>query len=848
MAKQMVTLTIDNQQVTVPAGTLVVDAAKKAGIDIPVFCYHPKLEPVGMCRMCLVEIGRPMIDRATRKPILDAEGKPKIQFGRKLETSCTTPVSEGMVVRLASPQVEEAHKDVIEFLLTSHPLDCPICDKGGECPLQNLTMEYGVGESRFIFDEKMHLAKHVPLGDLIFLDQERCIQCSRCIRFQRDVAGDPVIHFHERGRATEIVTNSEPGFDSYWSGNTTDICPVGALTTADFRFGARAWELKATASICSQCAVGCNLTFNVRREAKAGGKIVIKRVMPRQNEEVNEIWICDKGRFTAHHYTESTDRLTQPLVRKDGELVPTTWEKALDLVARRFQTSLDSFITLASGRLSNEDLFNLRQLTDKLDGQSLLDTYMAGGDLMAEFGVAAGTNFTDFGPGDAIMVVASDLEEEAPIWYLQAKQAAERGVTLIVLNQRPTKIARYATHNLTCAFGQEAASLLAMANAIGSSKTSRLPDWIEEFPADEALRAAAQAFAEAQNGVIIYGQQGVGLQVSRDVAQAAANLLFLTDHLGRPKNGLLAAWQRVNDQGAWDMGFRPTEDLKTSLSQASAAYIVATDPVGDQPVLAEALQHAGFVVVQELFLTETAKLADVVLPAQAYTERDGTYTSAARRVQRFYPATLSLGETQPDFAITAQIADRMNIKMEGSLAGRVFQQIAKNVVAYENLTYRKLAETKPQWPIVGRGDLYYGGTSYENSQGMGVALKPASQVRKLFRVTWERPQAKWPQMEDTLVAVPLTRLYDRGTTVTPAKVLTPRLTPPHVGLNPEDAARLGVSDGGLVVVSLNGVTGEVHAHVSERIPTGIVFVPRSLGLPIDAPSPVGVRLAEKALA
>ncbi|RMF50808.1 MAG: NADH dehydrogenase (quinone) subunit G [Anaerolineae bacterium] len=837
----MVTVTIDGQQVKVPAGTLVVDAAKMVGIDIPVFCYHPKMEPVGMCRMCLVEVGRPMRDRATGEPVLNADGSPKIQFGPRLETSCTTPVSDGMVVRFASEKATAARKDIIEFLLTSHPLDCPICDKGGECPLQNLTMAHGVGESRFLFDEKMHLEKNVPLGDLIFLDRERCIQCARCIRFQRDIAGDPVIHFHERGRATEIVTVSDPGFDSYWSGNTTDICPVGALTTADFRFGARPWELKATASICSQCAVGCNLTFNVRREAKSGGRIAIKRVMPRQNEEVNEIWICDKGRFAAYHYTESKERLTQPLVRKNGELLPASWEEALDLVASRFETSLDAFVTLVGGRLSNEDLFNLRLLNEKLGGERLLDTHMAGGDLMAEFGVAAGTNFSDFGPGDAILVVASDLEEEAPLWYLRVKQAAERGATLIVANPRPTKIARYAHHELRYAYGQEAATVLAMVNAIGSQKT-RLPAWIADFSGDEALQAAAQAFAQAENAVVIYGQEGLGLEGSRDLAQACAGLLFITDHLGRPKNGLLAAWQRVNDQGAWDMGFRPAGDLKTTLSQAQAAYIVAADPVGDQPALAEALEHAGFVVVQDLFLTETAKMADVVLPAQAYVERDGTYTSAERRVQRFYPAVPALAETRPDFAITAQIAGRMNIKMEERIAGLVFSQIAREVVDYEGLSYRQLAEVRPQWPEVARSELYYGGTSYENSQGLGVQLKPASQVRKLFRIEWRQPQAALPAGE--LVAVPVTRLYDLGTTVAPSQVLAPRLTSPHVALNPQDAARLGVQDGALVAFSVHGVTREVRVHLWDAVPAGVVLAPRSVGLPVVAPAPAGVRVAE----
>jgi len=237
MPKQ-VALIINEQPVTVPEGTLIVNAAKRIGIDIPVFCYHPKMEPVGMCRQCLVEVGRPMIDRATHQPIME-NGRAKIQFGAKLETACTTPVSEGMVVLTASDKAKAGQNDNLEFLLTSHPLDCPVCDKGGECPLQNLTMAYGPDKSRYLYNDKMHLAKAVPLGELIYLDRERCIQCARCIRFQENIAGEAVISFFQRGRALEIITDSDPGFDSVFSGNTTDICPVGALTTADFRFGAR---------------------------------------------------------------------------------------------------------------------------------------------------------------------------------------------------------------------------------------------------------------------------------------------------------------------------------------------------------------------------------------------------------------------------------------------------------------------------------------------------------------------------------------------------------------------------------------------------------------------------------
>ena len=251
MANKEVTLTIDGIEVTVPEGTLVVDAAKTIGIDIPVFCYHPKMEPVGMCRMCLVEIGRPVRDRETGEFAREEDGSIKVQFSPKLETACTNRVSEGMVVLGMTDKVREGREDILEFLLTSHPLDCPVCDKGGECPLQNLTMGFGPGLSRYLYDEKMRLAKHYPLGELIVLDRERCIQCGRCVRFQDEIVDDPVIGFYQRGRKLQIVTYSDPGFDSYFSGNSTDICPVGALTTTDFRFQARPWELRAAASICT---------------------------------------------------------------------------------------------------------------------------------------------------------------------------------------------------------------------------------------------------------------------------------------------------------------------------------------------------------------------------------------------------------------------------------------------------------------------------------------------------------------------------------------------------------------------------------------------------------------------
>ncbi len=820
MTKQ-VTLSINGITVTVPDGTLIADAAKMAGIDIPVFCHHPKLEPAGMCRMCLVEVGRPMLDRATGQVVME-NGQPKIQFMPKLETACTNRVSDGMVVMTTTDKAKDGQKGTVEFLLTSHPLDCPVCDKGGECPLQNLTMAFGPGKSRFIYDEKAHFEKQVPLGDLVWLDRERCIQCARCIRFQDEVAGEAVLGFDERGRNTQIISLSEPGFDSIFSGNTTDICPVGALTTADFRFGARPWELKAQASICTQCPVGCNTTLNTRREAKAGGDVVVKRVMPRQNEEVNEIWLCDKGRFT-YHFTESKKRLTRPLVRKEEKLARASWDASTKMAAENFTKSKKDFVVLASGRLANEDLFNLKSLADTAGGTAILYSNMGGGDLTTLVGVGQGTNIGKMGKGDAILVVASDLYQEAPIWWLRVKQAADRGATLIVANARETKLDKFAKFVIRYAQGDESK---AVANLSNKGKI-----------ADE--------FAKAKNAVIFYGNDGLGLNDTASLASACATLLKDTEHVGKANNGLVAVWERVNDQGAWEIGFRPEPDLEKAL-KGKAVYIVGADPVGDDPALAKALKGAKFVAVQDILETATTEIADVVFPAQAYTEREGTFTSGERRVQRFYAAVPVKGDAKPDFAITSQIAKQMGVILEGSSASVVFDILSHSVESFADLSYAKLAETHGQWPIVGRGDLYYGGTTYENTQGLGVQLVPTAQAGGTVRIPKVRKEAALRPKENELLAVPVTRLYDYGVTISSsAPLLGQWVGEPTVTLHPMAAKNLGVEAGTRVKLSFDGVNAEVVVKLDDTISAGVALVPRSMGIAIREPVVARVLLAGK---
>jgi len=802
---EKIRLTIDSQQVIVEQGTMVVDAAKLAGIDISVFCYHPKLEPVGACRICLVEIGRTQRDRSTGELLLETDGTPQIYFSGNLETACTVPVAEGMVIHTANEKVIKAKEDILEFILTSHPLDCPVCDKGGECSLQELTFEYGLGESRFPLDEKIHLGKHLPLGDLITLDQERCIQCGRCVRFQKEIAADPVLAFYNRGRKTDIVSYSNPPFDSYWSGNTTDLCPVGALTTRDFRFEARIWEMNASPSICSHCAVGCNVTLNTRLDPKTG-RSKIQRVMPRQNEWVNELWICDKGRF-AHHFTASEDRLTKPLARNSkGKLKPVTWQKAIKIAAERFKSHSDGLVTLVGGRLANEDFYQLRTLTEGLSGKPVLDSSLAGGDLTARAGLGQGSNIKDLGSGTAILIVACDLEEEAPLWWLRVKEAAERGATLIVANPRDTKLEKTAEYILRYEYGEETQTVL---------------DLLEKDS------EASRAFKEAENGIVLYGAEGMNFGSSQILAQACTNLLIETNHVGKTNNGLIAVWPEANTQGAWDMGFKPEENLPETLKGAETLIVAGADPVGDGiiPDL-----KGKFLLVQELFLTETAAQADLVLPVLAVTEKSGSFTSGERRVQLFEEVLLASGECLADYEIAAKLGQALGLDMIQGSAEQVLEEIIKHQPDYASLTLAALREAPEQQPLVAKEALSYTGTVFKNTSGVGVQLPIAAENSKISLEKFTLPKKNFGK---GLIAVPVTRLYDKGIMISTSEILGPRLIKNQLILNPIDAEKAGLSSDNRVEISFEERKYEADVDLDQKVPEGVILIPRSMGIPLD---------------
>jgi NADH-quinone oxidoreductase subunit G len=411
---------------------------------------------------------------------------------------------------------------------------------------------------------------------------------------------------------------------------------------------------------------------------------------------------------------------------------------------------------------------------------------------------------------------------------------------LIVANGRSTKLERYAAHIIRYAYGSEAAAVLAMANAL-SAKRPDLPESVQSLLRSPELQAAAKAFAEAENAVILFGSDGTGLESSQALVQACANLLISTGHTGRANNGLIGVWQRANDQGAWDLGFQPLPDLEGAMRSAKALYVVAADPAGDDPALA---QTGDFLVVQDLFLTATAKLADVVLPVQSFIERQGSFTSGERRVQRYYPAVPERPGSKADFTVAAEIGKLVGVELESRAVANVLLRIAESVPDYAGLSYLKLAEVTEQWPIMDRDDLFYGGTGYENSQGMGVRLAPAAQRGEAIPLTW--PQlAEVSLPENGLLLVPVTRLYDRGQTVMPSKLLHGRIPQPYVALNPNEASRLNLGQNETAELILKGTASFVQLRLDEGVPDGVALVPRSLGVPISRPSTGELRAVEK---
>ena len=830
-----VKINIDGTEYEVAAGANLVDAAKwHAGNDIPVFCYHPKMEPVGMCRMCLVELGTPARDRATGEFMLNDDGSPQIRYFPKLQTACTTVVSDGMHIKTDTQQVIDARNDVLEFLLSSHPLDCPICDKGGECPLQNLTMSHGPQASRMYFEDKQLLEKHYPLGDLIFLDRERCIQCARCVRFQDEIVGDDVLAFHERGRRLQIITNSEPGFDTYFSGNTTDICPVGALTTADFRFGARPWELTDVPSISPWDATGENITLSMRLDRDFAGKALIKRVMPRQNELVNEIWISDKTRF-GHHFTRSDERLQRPMLRSGGALREVSWDSALAEIASALRDADGDVAAIAGSGMSNEDLWELRRLAQGLGGSRLgaWPPTHGGAEAVARFGPDVGANLGRLGRGDAILVIACDLEEEAPMWRLRLKQAQDRGAYLVVANARDTRLEDFALQGARNDKVVEGDAI-----RYGAGEAVAIMRGLEADCPDIAKR-----LQDAENLVIVAGAEGLSLAGSRALAEAAGAFLSASGHTQRRESGLLSPLPGANGMGLHYLGFTPEDSLDIRKNPPKALIVAQAELLDDDPTAREWLSGVETLIYANLFDDGIGELADFVLPLQSFAERDGSFVNGERRAQRFYLAQGPMGQAIPAWKLYAGIRQEMGMSHLKPSAAAVMLELSKNVEAFAGISYKALAAVKRQFPDVGGRDQYYGGTAYTNTGGMGIQIARQEDSSATGSATHDEPQAA----EGEVLIMPVTRLYNRQRNFRPSLLMEPRILNALAIVHPADAARFGIADGDMIELAAGGAATRAQAMVSDEIAEGLVALPRHMtdaAVPLSIASGTIARVAE----
>jgi len=873
-----VTFTLDGREVTAPAGQFLIAAAEQAGTFIPRFCYHPRMKPVGMCRMCLVEVSGPR--------------------GATLQPACYVPVAEGMEVDTTSDKVKKAQDGVLEFLLVNHPLDCPVCDKGGECPLQDQVLAYGPGESRFL-EEKRHWAKPIPISELVLLDRERCIQCGRCVRFAAEIAGEAQIDFLGRGDAIEVNVSGDHVFTSYFSGNTVQICPVGALTASPYRFTARPWDLDQVESTCTLCAFGC-------RAAVQSSSNRVTRLLGIDSDPVNQSWLCDKGRF-GFESVNAEERLVEPLVRRaaegDGvdELVPVSWAEALTVVAERLarvraEQGPEAIGVLGGARLSNEDAYAWAKLAKSVIGTDSVDAQLGDG-LPAEvvLGLPRAT-IDEACAADCVVVLSGDLREELPVLFLRLRGAAVDGdVPVVELTTRSGSLGEFATAVLAYRPGEAAA--LARALAAGGDEH---PDTV----ADDAWTAARHALGRAGVGgegiVVVLGRPSLA-EDGALVADAAAAMAEAW-----PQARFLPALRRGNVMGALDMGLAPGllpgrvgldegrawyeaawgsvpaargRDARAMLGalvdgSMGAVVLVGSDPVGDFPDRAlaqEALGAAGFVVAVDGFLSPSAALADVVLPVAITHERTGTTTNIEGRVMRLAQKLVAPGQCWPDWMVAAELADRLSGGLGVSSAAELWDEIERLAPSHAGITRAVLDNPAgrdgivaplPAQPvrITARSALAPfdpmatpgidaveaqgappraggaeppGGEELLNpprraSSGNGGAPSgngDASARPRLLRwpVPVEVPQLPAPDSY-SLRLVSARRLYDHGVMVEACRSLAPLAPAATVRANPHDLGLLGVTTSQRVRVRSSRAALDLEAIADDGVPRGVVCI------------------------
>ncbi len=639
-----VNVTINGVPHVARKGQLVIEAAADAGEYIPRFCYHERMTSVGKCRMCLVECdtGR----------------------GPAVTVSCMVPVAPDMKIETESPTAKRMQEGILELLLANHPLDCPVCDKGGECPLQDQAFSHGPGESRYV-EEKRHFEKPIAISDLVFLDRERCILCDRCTRFADEVAGDPLIHFNSRGNNTHITTFPDEPFASYFSGNTVQICPVGALTASPYRFKARPWDLSQQESTCTTCSVGCRTVVQSSRDE-------LLRYMGVDSDPVNHGWLCDRGRFN-FEAVKSDQRVLQPLVRNGDTLQPATWNTAMAEAAALITEALasggpESIAVIGGARGTNEDAFAWARLGHEVIGTPNVYAQMGDG-LPAGLLALERATIDEAASAATIVLLAPDLKEELPVLYLRLREAAEkRRSRIIEFAPKQTGVTPYAWRHVGYEPGTQAAAVAT------------------------TLSDPAVAAQIAQGSVVVVaGRANLAESSAATVAAVRAVLA------AAPGTKVLPAFRRGNVVGALQVGMRPRPgglDTRGALQAAAdgkleCLVLVGADPLADFPdtdLARRALNRVQRIVAIDTFLTSSSQRAGVVLAASAYAEKSGTHTNLEGRVTALAREVTPAGSTRADWMIAAELAFELGGDLGYETVDQITADIAVKVAGYDGVT------------------------------------------------------------------------------------------------------------------------------------------------------------------
>ena len=628
---------VDGRELELPTGTSAIDAVFAAGLDVPYFCSQPYLSPIGACRMCLVEAGTPRKNPDGTFILDEATGQPKIFWMPKPMASCTLMATDGMTIISQSEKVKKAQAGMMEFTLINHPLDCPTCDKGGACELQDRAFEYGYGESRFEFDRR-HAEKHYDLSKFVVLDQERCIHCKRCVRYFEEVPGNEVLDFIERGGHT-FIDNLEDGLPSNFSGNITDICPVGALLDNVARFRGRNWEYDHTATTCTACSVGCAITVDARNGQ-------LERIQGRENYAVNQTWLCDGGRFGHEWLREG--RLTTPLVRREGVLEPATWEAAIAVMKQGLEGVARSNIGLyTQSDITLEEGIALERFAQQL-GTPNVDHAPR----HPAFPVSVPPTLLEVVQSDFVLVLGADVEEEAPVLALRLEEMLKGGL-LSPVYEHGTAIADLRMVERVPRKRERLAVYSSKSNALhakaGVSAEYGAAQALEELASGSAsFSSLLEKLEKAERPILILGAEALerpeNLALAEKMAQKyAAKLLVIP---AGPNSAGLAHLELV--PGAKGSGLSA---MNTGAALVSRLEGVPAD-------------FSGFLIVHDTHLTDAAQRADVVLPASSNYEKRGSTVNLEGRVLPLQGAALSAGESADLMTVLGALADALDLKPE----------------------------------------------------------------------------------------------------------------------------------------------------------------------------------------